>query len=302
MKKLKNYRIIPYSTLFIVPKQFEIYSEILKEIKLWVVSDNFPNNSIATILDIETGKYVKITKENNKEKIVSKSIDTSFFSILNFIKQENTSLLIDLCGTIKSKIFTFLSFPASKVGAYSIFSTPVVNHRISRKKVSPNFSLKEVAPFLFNKEDMERFDYATTKNFTQQEIEQLKKEAMEMENQKADDLGKLCENFETEILWIPNQNSIKQVWKDFIKITFYAEKLKAKINFFVKDEETLKKTSSVFYIKGRKIDFDKYLTVVVGEENFEALKTKSEKIIFSSPKEELFDKANPKMELIDEIE
>jgi hypothetical protein len=52
------------------------------------------------------------------------------------------------------------------------------------------------------------------------------------------------------------------MWNDFITLTYFAQKHRCSIDVHFKDEVMLRKFSAIFFIKGRKMDFDKYLNII----------------------------------------
>ena len=75
------------------------------------------------------------------------------------------------------------------------------------------------------------------------------------------------------------------MWTDFKNLTYYAEKENVVIDVHLKNEKAKKRFDSVFFIKGRKMDLDRYLNPIVCENLsdaiFESGSPEYRKIIFS---------------------
>ncbi|MBR4489672.1 hypothetical protein IKP13_03465, partial [bacterium] len=110
-------------------------------------------------------------------------------------------------------------------------------------------------------------------------------EEVEKEEKLVIDLGGIPEKPAGRILWVPKRTTARGMWTDFKNLTYYAEKENVTIDVHLKNEKAKKRFDSVFFIKGRKMDLDRYLNPIVCENLSDAIFEKSspeyKKIIFS---------------------
>lgn len=249
-------RIVPFTTVILTDA--ENYISLIEQSSKWCSGDSFNPQGKVFVIDCDTEKTATV---NCGGVVYSEPSDD--FSLIKFIRNIKPSLTIDFCNTNESKLLMLLSRSGRTVSSMSLFS-----FFFSSTSYKPSFvnDLKNAAPYLFNDPGSERVGYRTTSIVDKSvECECLEERNEREKGEKEEliiDLGTIPESPEGRILWVPKRTTPKGMWNDFITLTYFAQKHKCLIDVHFKNEVMLKKFSSIFFIKGRKMDFDKYLNII----------------------------------------
>jgi hypothetical protein len=261
-------RIVPFTTVILTDA--ENYTSLIEQSSKWCSGDSFNPQGKVFVIDCDTEKTATVNCGG-----VVYSEPSEDFSLYKFIWSIKPSITIDFCNTSESKLLMLFSRSGRTVaanGLYSLFFSSA-----SYKNSSVN-DLKSAAPYLFNNPGSERVGYRTTSIVDKSvECECLEDKNEREKGEKEEliiDLGTIPENPEGRILWVPKRTTPKGMWNDFITLTYFAQKHKCLIDVHFKDEVMLRKFSAIFFIKGRKMDFDKYLNIITSPT--------AEEIIFSN--------------------
>ena len=273
--KIKK-RIVPFTTLLLTNRNN--FTGFVIQAMEFAKSDSFNPEARIYVIDCDDKIVSVITRE--KEKKVKKDNGFSSWSIFRFILRIKPSLSIDFCGSSLSKFYLLFSRSGRTSARFSIFS--LFFSKLSYIKRESSL-ISTAAPYIFNQADGERFGYRTTCYVSKDH--RSKKSTIESDETFNIDLGRIPENPKKTILWIPRRGTIKNVWQDFIFLTFYAYKHKATIDVHFKNKKDQRSFNSVFFIKGRKMDLDNYLSPVITDsicDLFQPEKVnRPEQIIFS---------------------
>jgi hypothetical protein len=263
--KIKQ-RIVPFTTVLLC-NDCDFNDLVMQTVK-WCSSDSFNPAGRAYIVNVET-HTISIVNRLREKKIRPKK-EFSKLSLIYFILKIKPSFLISFSQRKTAKAILFLSRSGRTVykkGLFSFFFSDTSFSLLENK-----VSLLKAAPYLFNSETGDRFSGRGTsfRGFASENPDDGDIEIIDNDELMLD-LGEIPVEPEGAILWIPRRTTFKTVWTDFIKITFFAAKTKCKIFVHMRNSNELKKFSSIFFIKGRKPDMDKYLSFAESKDIFEIL-------------------------------
>ncbi|MBP5407014.1 hypothetical protein J6Z19_07680 [bacterium] len=278
--KLNAERLVPFCTTILA--RIDKYEDISAQIKEWCESGSFNPQGKVYLVDCDRKKVKMFSLEGRK--VATFEDDYTFFALIRFIQKVKPSCIIDFCNNPFSKTVVFFSHAGCAVCQKSLFS--LFFAEAGYKKDSIN-SLKKAVPCFFNESKPgERFVYRQTSDSEiPEEFKELTENQIQEEEKLVLDLGSLPENPTGRILWVPKRTTARGMWADFKKLTYYAEKENCLIDVHFKNAKAKKRFDSVFFIKGRKMDLDRYLNPVVCENLSDAIFKKDapdyKKIIFS---------------------
>lgn len=272
-------RIVPFTSLFLTGS--DNFKSVSDQSVEWCQSDSFNPEGRIFVIDCEARKIIVINR--NGQKCVHTGSDFSFFAMIRFVLKIKASISIDFCGTKDSRAFLVFSRSGRIVAEKGVFSFFFTSISYNPKNKD---SLELSAPYLFNRPGNEKFGYRTT--FAKKEVT-ASKMISELSGQQIEetilDLGQIPKNPDGKILWIPKRTTTKGLWKDFIILTYFAQDRNCTIDIHFNNEKMIKKFSSMFFIKGRKMDLDKYLNILeckeINEIVFTGEKINYPHIIFS---------------------
>lgn len=253
-------RIVPFTTVFLCNDKD--FNDIVNQTIKWCSSDSFNPAGRAYTVNIET--YTISIVNRLREKKIKPRKKFTRLSLIYFVLKIKPSLLISLSRNSISKSILFLSRAGRKVYPRGLFSFFLADTSFKFDKPPV---IKKIAPYLYNSPDNEKFGYRTTV-FRGMASENRNNGSIEIYDNDEDirlDLGKIPENPEGDILWVPRRTTTKTVWTDFIKMTYFAEEMNCRINVQIKNEKDRNRFSTVFFIKGRKLDMDMYLNFIESE-------------------------------------
>jgi len=274
-------RIVPFTTLIITGS--DNFEDFRNEVSEWCRSDSFNPQGKVYILDCIDKRLSVGNKYGLKDMCPTAgfSLRTIFLIVLRI----KPSISIDFCLTPLSRTIQFFSRSGrtfSRRGIYSFFLTS------AGYKCSGEMSLRDCIPGLFNDPGNELFGFRTTSKVKMNLRRQETTDSNQTDKSDADmniDLGEIPAETGRRLLWVPKRTTEKGVWNDFIKLTYFAQKTNCRISAHFKTEQTFQKFSSVFFIKGRKMDLDRYITPIIGGKLNEIIfgdrGIEYEKIIFS---------------------
>lgn len=272
--KIKK-RVVPFTTLILTNRN-NFTGFVIQAIEL-AKSDSFNPEARIYVIDCHENTVSVISCD--KEKKLKKDGGFSNFDIYKLIWKIRPSLAIDFGGTMFSRALLFFSRSGRTSARFSLFSLFFTKLSYVKRESS---LISTAAPYIFNQTDGERFGYRKTSFSTEKKIISSEFDSDETFNV---DLGRIPKNPEKTILWVPRRGTIKNVWQDFIYLSFYAEKINATIDVHFKNKKDQRSFNSVFFIKGRKMDLDNYLTPLISDtvcENFEPSKAeKADEVVFS---------------------
>lgn len=249
----KDRRIVPYSTVLLT--NAGNFDSFVRQAREWSLSDSFNPHGKVFVIDCVSNRIMFIKK--SQEKRIIRKKEFNFRTIFLFILKEKPSLTIDFCNTSFSKLLLMLSRSGRTCSQFEFLSFFLYGTTF---KGCDSDSLESAAPFLFNRTD-EKSSPRTT--FFNKKFKKLPRSVLsqDLKEDLVIDLGQLPKEPEGKILWIPRRNTGREAWNDFIFLTYFAETINCTIDVHFKDELNEKKISSVFFIKGRKMDLDRYVTV-----------------------------------------
>ncbi|MCK5809147.1 hypothetical protein KAH37_09205 [bacterium] len=310
---MKAKRLIPFSTLFISDisstQKLDDEPSLYNQIKQWIENSSFNANGVVYLLSrndedwlFQTMRVQKGSVQVEKEELGA----LSFMQLCKRVHNLNPSLSVAIGYSNIVKGLTICSGANYKIGPRSFAGFFLYKKSFPMKTGA--FLLSEDVPELFNNAALKSAGYAQTRflndfdTFAAAQIEQhrAKKSAARKaksggesktvdDHHESVDLGILQESASQYLLWAPNAKKSKTAFKEFADITFIAESLGVSITAFFRDKKLLQKFSKDFYIKGRKKDFDKYLTIEIGDRDlFERLSLGSHITIFSSSLDSLY--------------
>ncbi len=250
--KIKK-RIVPFTTLLLTNRNN--FTGFVIQAMEFARSDSFNPEARIYVIDCDEKTVSVVSRE--KEKKLKKDGGFSSFDIYKLIWKIRPSLSIDFGRTMLSKALLVFSRSGRTSARFSIFSLFCTKLSYVKRESS---LISTAAPYIFNQPDGERFGYRTTSIVSAEDHEHLEAGSNEVFNI---DLGRIPENPKRTILWIPRRGSIKNVWQDFIFLTFFAQKHNATIDVHFKNKKDQRSFNSVFFIKGRKMDLDNYLSPVI---------------------------------------
>ena len=278
--KLNGERLVPFCT--VVLAKIDKYEDLSAQIKEWCESDSFNPQGKAYLVDCDRNKVKMFSLENRKA--VTFEDEYSFFELVRFIQKAKPSCIIDFCNSTQSKTIVFFSHSGCAVCRKSLFSLFFAEAGYKREAIG---NLKKTVPCFFNDPQKEsRFAYRKT-SYTDvpAEFAEQSEEEIEKEEKLVIDLGGIPEKPAGRILWVPKRTTAHGMWADFKKLTYFAEKENVLIDVHLKNEKAKKRFDSVFFIKGRKMDLDRYLNPIVCENLSDAIfgsgSQEYKKIIFS---------------------
>lgn len=256
---ITNRRLVPFTSLFLTNS--ENFESICKQSLKWTESDSFNPEGKVFVIDCDSKKISVISRMGRK--CVQRGEGFSFWTMLKFVLKIKPSISIDFCGTKVSRSLILFSRSGRTVAQKGLFSAFCTS---AGYKAGQRNSLILSAPYLFNNPGDERFGYRTTTYRDETTATRKLSEITDCNIEGAIlDLGQIPENPDGKILWVPKRTTTKGMWSDFIKLTYFAFENNCLIDVHFNSEKMLKKFSSVFFIKGRKMDLDKYLKTVTGE-------------------------------------
>ncbi|HNW81342.1 MAG TPA: hypothetical protein PKG52_00470 [bacterium] len=272
----KDRRIVPFSTVILTNSKN--FNSFVLQAREWSRSDSFNPHGKVFVIDCVSNKIIFIKKSQEKRIVRSKEFNS--FTIFLFLFKEKPSLTIDFCNTSLSKILMMLSRSGRTCSQFEFLSFFLYGTTF---KGCNSDSLESAAPFLFNRsEDVESSPRTT---FFNKKFKKLPRSVLanDLKEDLVIDLGQLPKEPEGKILWVPRRTTNREAWNDFIFLTYFAETINCTIDVYFNNEANEKKISSVFFIKGRKMDFDRYVNVVEIEDLSEYfLKNKTVKgVVFS---------------------
>ncbi len=249
-------RIVPFTTVILTDA--ENFISIIEQSSKWCSSDSFNPQGKVFVIDCDTEKTAAVNCGGVKYSEPSKD-----FSLFNFIRETKPSITIDFCNTNESKLLMMLSRSGRTIASKSLFSFFFSSTSYKRSLAN---DLQQAVPYLFNDPGSERVGYRTT-SIVDKSIEcECLEDKNEVEKGEKEeliiDLGAIPTDPSGKILWIPKRTTPKGMWNDFITLTYFAQTQNARIDVHFKDEVILRKFSAIFFIKGRKMDFDKYLNII----------------------------------------
>jgi len=250
-----NKRIVPFTTLILTNRN-NFTGFVLQAIDL-AKSDSFNPEGRIYVIDCDERTVSIVTHE--KEKKVKKDGGFSKFDIFKFIWKIKPSISIDFARTNFSRFLLFFSRSGRTSYRFSLFS--LFFTKLSYRKRESSL-ISTAAPFFYNQQDADRFGYRSTSFLIENNAEKPQIDSDELSNI---DLGIVPKNPDKTILWIPRRGTIKSVWQDFISLTFYAQEQNATIDVHFKSKKDQRPFNSVFFIKGRKMDLDNYISPVFSD-------------------------------------
>ena len=279
--KLNGERLVPFCTTILA--KIDKYEALSSQIKEWCESDAFKPQGKVYLVDCDRNKVKMFSVENRKA--VTFEDEYSFFALVRFIQKAKPSCIIDFCNSAQSKTIVYFSHAGCAICGKSVFSLFFAEAGYKKEALG---NLKKAVPCFFNDPEKEnsRFVYRTT-SYTEipAEFVEQSEEEVEKEEKLVIDLGGIPEKPAGKILWVPKRTTARGMWTDFKNLTYYAEKENVVIDVHLKNEKAKKRFDSVFFIKGRKMDLDRYLNPIVCENLSDAIFEKSSpeyrKIIFS---------------------
>ena len=276
--KLNGERLVPFSTAIL--SKVDSFEDLTAQVKEWCESDSFNPQGKAYLVDCDRNKVKRFSVENRKAVALDEDHYYSFFALLRFIQKAKLSCIIDFCNDPRSKMLVFFSHAGCAVCEKSLFSLLFAEAGYKKEALG---SLKKALPCFFN--DPEKDDRTTSyADIPAEFVEQTEEEA-EKEEKLAIDLGAIPEDPAGRILWVPKRTTMRGMWTDFKNLTYFAEKENVLIDVHFKDEKTKKRFDSVFFIKGRKTDLDRYLNPIICKNLSDAIfgsgSPEYRKIIFS---------------------
>jgi|GEM_PF-1350692 len=279
--KLNAERLVPFCT--VVLSRIDKYEDLTAQIKEWCGSDSFNPQGKVYLVDCDRNKVKMFSVEN--KKAVTFEDEYSFFELIRFIQKAKPSCIIDFCNNVQSKTIVYFSHAGCAICGKSIFTLLFAEAGYKKEALG---DLKKAVPCFFNDPEKEngRFVYRTTSyaEIPAEFVEQTEEE-VEKEEKLVIDLGGIPEKPAGRILWIPKRTTARGMWTDFKNLTYFAEKENVVIDVHLKNEKAKKRFDSVFFIKGRKMDLDRYLNPIVCENLsdaiFESGSPEYRKIIFS---------------------
>ena len=273
-------RLVPFCTVILA--RIDKYEDLTAQIKEWCESDSFNPQGKVYLTDCDRNKVRMFYIENGKTAMFED--EYSFFELLRFIQKAKPSCIIDFCNNAQSKTIVFFSHAGCAICGHSIFSLFFAEAGYKKEAFGV---LKKAVPCFFNDPEKERrFEYRSTTyaDIPAEFVEQTEEE-VEKEEKLVIDLGGIPENPSGRILWVPKRTTARGMWTDFKNLTYFAEKENLVIDVHLKNEKAKKRFDSVFFIKGRKMDLDRYLNPIVCENLSDAIFEKNsqeyKKIIFS---------------------
>ncbi len=292
---MKRRRLIPFSTLFLwednngategIPQ-----TVLIEQINLWMKGDSFNRNGVVYLLTVEAQKKILYTFSISSTGSIAKNSENiselSGFSLCLRLRALNLSLVISLSPSATMGIYAVCSGAGHTIGPSSLLSLLLYKERFGRITAEKPFRLSQDIPNIFNDISLKSTGYIQTKYIedfsrlvdryhTKREehkkhhrdlVAEFGKSASHHAHESID-LGKIVDEKASAgyLLWVPHAKKSKTAFKDFVDITFIAEQQLLSITAFFRDEQSLKQFKKDFYIKGRKIDFDRYLHVTVGD-------------------------------------
>ncbi len=257
-----NRRIVPFTTVFLVNDAD--FNRFVAEAVEWCSSDSFNPAGRAFVVNVQTHTISIINRL--REKKVKPKREFSKLSLIYFILKVKPSLLISFSQRKTAKAILILSRAGRTVYRKSLFSFFFSDASYAQ---NDNVTIRSAAPYLFN--EYGRFGGRTT-SFRGHASENREDGQLDVvdadDNDITIDLGPLPDNPEGELLWVPRRTTMKSVWTDFIKLTFFAHKRNCRIVTQIRNQNELKSFSSIFFIKGRKPDMDKYLKFIESKDLF----------------------------------
>lgn len=246
-------RIVPFTTLLLTNRD-NFTGFVIQAMEL-SKSDSFNPQGRIYVIDCDEKTVSVISRE--KEKKVKKDGRFSSFDILKFIWKIKPSLGIDFCRSNFSRFLLFFSRAGRTSSKLSLFSLIFTKLCYLKKESS---LISTAAPYIFNQEDGERFGYRRTKCVFKEDQTPINSD--EIFNI---DLGRIPKNPKKTILWVPRRGTNKNLWQDFVFLTFLAQKHNATIDVHFRSKKDQRSFNSVFFIKGRKMDLDNYLSPLITE-------------------------------------
>ncbi|MBO4699316.1 hypothetical protein J5690_06870 [bacterium] len=278
--KLNGERLVPFSTVILT--KIDKYEDLSAQIKEWCESDSFNPQGKAYLVDCDRNKARMFSIEN--KITVTFEDEYSFFELVRFIQKAKPSCIIDFCNNMQSRTIVYFSHAGCAICKKSLFSLFFAEAGYKKEALG---ILKKAVPCFFNDHEKEtRFVYRST-SYTEipAEFVEQSEEEVEKEEKLVIDLGGIPERPSGRILWVPKRTTARGMWADFKNLTYFAEKENVIIDVHLKNEKSKKRFDSVFFIKGRKMDLDRYLNPIVCENLSDAIFEKSSpeyrKIIFS---------------------
>ncbi|MGI6395157.1 MAG: hypothetical protein ACOX2F_10620 [bacterium] len=252
-----NKRIVPFTTLIL--SNTENFDLLSKQIEKWCRSDSFNPKGTAYMIDSESGTGAKFNCFGTKK--IEQGEENTLSSLCKFIRALKPSITIDFSNTKKSRTLSFFSRSGRTVGLRGLYSFFFLSSSYSKFYLN---DLEKAAPYLFNDLENDRFLYRITSKIVDCEKPNKAKEEEipQKDEELIIDLGEIPENPTGRILWVPKRTTIEGVWKDFIKITYFSQEENCLIDVHFKNEGIQKKFETMFFIKGRKMDLDKYLNII----------------------------------------
>ena len=278
--KLNGERLVPFCTVILA--RIDRYDDLSAQISEWCESGSFNPQGKVYLVDCDRKKVKMFSVEDRKTSTFED--DYTFFALIRFVQKAKPSCIIDFCNNSFSKTVVFFSHAGCAICQKSLFSLFFAE---AGYKSGNTGNLKKSVPCFFNEsEHNEKFFYRQTSDSEiPKEFEELTENQIQKEEKLVLDLGILPENPADRILWVPKRTTARGMWADFKKLTYYAEKENCLIDVHFKNEKAKKRFDSVFFIKGRKMDLDRYLNPVVCENLSDAIFRKNapdyKKIIFS---------------------
>jgi hypothetical protein len=251
----KDRRIVPFSTVILTNSGN--FDSFVLQAREWSRSDSFNPHGKVFVIDCVSKKIMFIKKSQEKRIIRSKEFNS--FTIFLFLFKEKPSLTIDFCNTSFSKLLLMFSRSGRTCSQFEFLSFFLYGTTF---KGCDSDSLQSAVPYLFNRSDDANISPRTT--FFNKKFKKLPRSVLanDLKEDLVIDLGQLPKEPEGRILWVPRRTTNREAWNDFIFLTYFAETINCTIDVYFNDEINAKKISSVFFIKGRKMDFDRYINVV----------------------------------------
>ena len=274
--KLNAERLVPFCTVILA--RIDRYDDLSAQIKEWCESDSFNPQGKAYLVDCDRNKVKMFSL---KERLTATFEDEfSFFELIRFIQKAKPSCIIDFCDNAQSKTIVFFSHAGCAVCHKSLFSLFFAEAGYKKEALG---DLKKAVPCFFN--DPGKDKRITSYAEIPAEFVEQSEEEVEKEEKLVIDLGGIPEKPAGRILWVPKRTTARGMWTDFKNLTYFAEKENVLIDVHLKNEKAKKRFYSVFFIKGRKMDLDRYLNPIVCENLsdaiFESGSPEYKKIIFS---------------------
>ncbi len=274
--KLNGERLVPFCTVIL--SRIDKYAGLSAQIKEWCESESFNPQGKAYLVDCDRNKVKMFSLEN--KKAVTFEDEYSFFELIRFIQKAKPSCIIDFCNNAMSKTVVFFSHAGCAICQKSLFSLFFAEAGYKKEACG---ALRTAVPCFFN--DSGKEDRKTNYADIPAEFAEQTEEEVEKEEKLVIDLGGIPEKPVGRILWVPKRTTARGMWTDFKNLTYYAEKENVLIDVHLKNEKAKKRFDSVFFIKGRKMDLDRYLTPIVCENLSDAIfgsrSPEYKKIIFS---------------------